>query len=68
MSDRHNGKEGMIRIDEDLKIKLKTLKKEIEIAQEQDIPLKEVLRRTINIPNLKNVLIEDAKAKKRMNQ
>jgi len=44
--------------------KLKELARQLSVEQKQTIGTPEVLRRTLNIPTLKGVLLEDAKAKR----
>lgn len=51
--------------DEDI-IKLKELSFDISAVEKKDVKMPEVLRRTLRIPNLKNVLIADAEAKRNM--
>lgn len=53
-----------IRIYPEDKDKLQSLKREICLVENRDIKVPEIMRRTFNIPNLKMVLIEDAKKKR----
>ncbi len=46
--------------------KLKELARQLSLEQGEDIRTPEVLRRTFNIPTLKGVLMNDAKAKKKL--
>ena len=50
----------MIRIWKDTKVKLQEIKMDIIMAEKKEIRMPELVKRITNIPNLKNVLIEDA--------
>lgn len=54
-----------IRIYPDTKLKLFNLKREVSLAQNEDVRIPEILKRITNITNLKQVLFDDAKMKAR---
>lgn len=56
----------LIRAREEDVLKIKNLAREISFVQRSDIKTPELIRRTFNIPNLKDVLMEDAKLKKEL--
>lgn len=49
----------------DTNIKIQDLSRELSLAQRGKVSSPEVLRRTFNIPKLKDILLEDAKVKGR---
>lgn len=55
-----------VKLDPDTHELLKTLSREISEAQNFDVSLGETIRRNLNIPNSRDILIEDAKIKRRM--
>ncbi len=55
-----------VKLDPDTHELLKTLSREISQAQNFDVSMGETVRRNLNIPNSRAMLIEDAKIKRRM--
>lgn len=55
-----------IRVYPDIKDKLMDLSLELTGIQKERVSIPESLRRIANIPNLKNILIDDAKMKARL--
>lgn len=54
-----------VRIENEVKEKAKDLSRELSVIQKQDVSMVEVFKRTFNIPNLKEVLHQDAINKRR---
>lgn len=64
MSDYRKRKEiSHVRAYPDTKIKLKELCREVSYVQREEVRTPEIIRRAFNIPNLRDVLIADAKVK-----
>lgn len=54
-----------IRMYPDTKLKLIELKHEVSRVQKKDIPLHEIARRIMNVPELKSIVVRDAQSKSR---
>jgi hypothetical protein len=55
-----------VKVDSDTHNLLKTLSREISEAQNFDVSMGETVRRNLNIPNSRDILIEDARIKRRL--
>jgi hypothetical protein len=59
-----NKRTSHIRVFPEVKNKINELRRDLSIIQKEDIQTPELMRRTFNIPNLKNTLLEDARVKR----
>lgn len=63
---RRKANSTLIRINQDDKRKLEQIRRDLQATQGKDIRTPEMMRRIANIPRLKDVLLDDAKFKRRI--